>query len=839
MSRKSKIRNTNDINDIPFLEKAQDPNKRRNRTDYLNFNKNDAEHDELAEIYNKEKKKIKVRKFVVFTQIMLFLFIGFIVFSVIFVPSVSNKTNNEVEDFNDYWYEEGKDISFRQWGDVIEQEKVVLVKEINRDSIDFTAFAFSTYYSAVQVEINGETVYQYGSEDDIQKKHMLGNLYVIVNLPHLEDSVTQVNFRITFTSYKNIYIYGFTTGSETSLIKLELLEYVSVLITLFASIAGFVFLFLLKISKRTKKYFVPEYLLFNVFFFACALWELLDSQYLMMIGLPAGAVCYASFELYMLLPLLMIQFIYGISDNNKVGRVFDCIVAILAIANFITVNILHIFASFTFLELLFTSHIVVGLSLIVSLIQEFALWIASRNRKKKELYKDRIFHLGLTVGLFLFAALSALQFYFFTIDPTESNAQFLRIGILVLFFIAIISIVHRINVADEAEKRKTHDYLFDDRRRIENTKEVMGEAFKTIIPERYINDVMAVYKNRKDAIARGSQDEEDAIIKVGHGERHASILVSDIRGFSEISSKLNFNRLGEMLNYYLGTMTDIIEKYGGHVLEFMGDGILAGFGTVDNDDYHADNAIRAAIEMQKAMPDVNRWNERHGFPNHVEAGIGISTGDVFAGVIGSLGKFKYDVLGANVNLASRIESYTIGGQILISQETKNECHENLGILDNIKATPKGFDQEMTYYYVYGIGDFKLDIKPEERRKLNNPIKVTFTVYKDKANAAKTYNGTVVEVGNTSIVLNTSVKLELFEAVKVNHKEGVTCKVISINGDNLVLRFTSQAQRFNGGQLFEDVPVDDDYDGYDSETKKLLKEKKSSYSFYNDDRKKKY
>ncbi|MBQ7276591.1 MAG: hypothetical protein IJS58_05000 [Bacilli bacterium] len=841
-----KLRNQKDSNYVPnFLDMAQDTGKKKNKYYYLNFNEGSVdERDELADIYKREKNKTKINKFVLFATILLFVFIGFIVFNIVYYPSVQNKEYLDVKLYNDGWIENSIDstgtpytLSFHRFGDKIEKNELVLTKEVDRADIDFSAIALSTYYSAIKVEINDELIYQYGSQEDLDTGKKLGNYYAVISLPDFESDVTKVNFKITFLSYKDIYIYGFNVGSEKSLIVQCVFEYIFVLITLFASIAGFIFLIGLKLSKRTKNYFKPEYILFNVFFFACAIWELLDSQYLMLMGLSAGNVCFASFELYMLLPLFLLLFVYRTSEKNKIGKVFDIILLVIIVANFVAVNVLQFFGIFTFIELLITSHIVIGLTLLTSLIQIFAFWIYSRNRKRKELYRDRIYYLGFTIGLFLFTLFAALQLYFFNIDSTESNAHFLRIGILILFFIALLSIIHRINVADQTEKRKAHDFLFDDRRRIENTKEVMGEAFKTIIPERYIDDVMTVYKNRKDALARGSFEEEDVIIKVGHGERHASILVSDIRGFSEISSKLNYNRLGEMLNYYLGTMTDIIEKYGGHVLEFMGDGILAGFGTVEDDDYHADNAIRASIEMQKAMPSINSWNERHGFPNHVECGIGISTGDVFAGVIGSLGKFKYDVLGSNVNLASRIESYTTGGQILISQETKDECHENLGILDNIKATPKGFDQEMTYYYVYGIGDFKLDVKVEERRRLNNPIKVSFTVYKDKANAAKTYKGTVTEVGNTSIVLNTNVKLELFESIKVNHKEGVTCKVITINDEDYVLRFTSQATHFNGSQLFDDVPVDD-FEGYDSETRKLLKEKKSSYSFYNDDTNKK-
>ena len=704
---------------------------------------------------------------------------------------------------------------------------------MKQKDIDFEAIAFSTYYSSIYVELNDELIYKYGDKDEELSEERIGNLYAIVTLPEIDDGIDDVTFTIRFYGDKNVYPYGFEVGSVFNLTKYLVLEYISVLITLMCAVAGFLLLLFMRFSKRTRKYYRTEYVIFVFFFLFCGVWELLDSQYLMMLGLSAGAVCLASFELYILLSVPMILFVYLVSDCIKVGKIIDIVLVFLVFATFIALNIINFVFDYSFLDTLLFSHLAVFVPLVVMLIQIFVIWIKSLNRKNKKLYRERAFYAVVFLGLLVLAISAVIQVVLFNMNPTESNTKILRIGVLFIGVTVLFGIINRINVTDNAEKRILHDKLFDDRRKLEEFQAVMSDAFRTIVPDEYITEIIDVYRKKKEIIARGEEvDEDTMIIKVGHGRRHASILVSDIRGFSEISSKLNYNRLGEMLNYYLGSMTDIVERYNGHVLEFMGDGILAGFGITDEDSYHADNAIRAAIEMQKALPDINKWNERHGFPNHVEIGIGISTGDVFAGVIGSLDKFKYDVLGSNVNLASRIESYTIGGQILISQETKDECHENLGILANIKATPKGFDQEMTYYYISGIGDLKLDIKTDITHKLNHPIKVTFNVYQDKANNTKEYNGLVVEVGENSIVLSTKVNLSLFDIVKVNHKEGVTCKVISFKETGVTLRFTSMAQHFNGAQLFEDVASsDEDLDEFDNETRKLLKEKKNSYSFY--------
>jgi adenylate cyclase len=125
-------------------------------------------------------------------------------------------------------------------------------------------------------------------------------------------------------------------------------------------------------------------------------------------------------------------------------------------------------------------------------------------------------------------------------------------------------------------------------------------------------------------------------------------------------------------------MTEIIQKYQGTIDEFIGDGILVIFGAPILRPDDPQRAVACAVEMQLAMTSVNERNRQAGYPE-VALGIGINTGEVVMGNIGSQKRIKYAVVGRAVNLTARIESYTVGGQIFISESTLDECGDILWI----------------------------------------------------------------------------------------------------------------------------------------------------------------
>jgi adenylate cyclase len=142
-------------------------------------------------------------------------------------------------------------------------------------------------------------------------------------------------------------------------------------------------------------------------------------------------------------------------------------------------------------------------------------------------------------------------------------------------------------------------------------------------------------------------------LKLSVESKEVTVLFSDIRNFSTISEKMAPADLGNFLNKYMSLMTEIIISHHGMVDKFIGDGIMAVWGTPLDDPNHAENAVRAALAMVtliESQPEELKINGQ-GF----EIGIGLNSGKVSAGHFGSTSRFTYTVIGDNVNLASRLE----------------------------------------------------------------------------------------------------------------------------------------------------------------------------------------
>jgi adenylate cyclase len=186
-------------------------------------------------------------------------------------------------------------------------------------------------------------------------------------------------------------------------------------------------------------------------------------------------------------------------------------------------------------------------------------------------------------------------------------------------------------------------------------------------------------------------------LELGGQKRPVTILLSDLRGFTPFSEKFPPETVVEVLNRYLDVMVDIILKHGGIIDSFIGDGILVIFDSLRFPD-HATRAVECAIEMQRAMCNVNRFNLEHGV-GEIEMGIGINTGDAVVGNIGSQKRMKYSVIGQTVNLAARIESLTIGGQILISDSTRAQVCDRARIDGRLRVKVKGMAQPIEIFEI--------------------------------------------------------------------------------------------------------------------------------------------
>lgn len=204
-------------------------------------------------------------------------------------------------------------------------------------------------------------------------------------------------------------------------------------------------------------------------------------------------------------------------------------------------------------------------------------------------------------------------------------------------------------------------------------------------------------------------------LKLGGQRGFVTIMMTDLRGFTSMCGAMEPEDVVRLLNHYLETMTRIITRYGGTIDEFIGDAILVVFGAPLPLEHAEKRAVACAIEMLNAMPEVNRWNAAHRLPE-VEMGIGIHSGEVVLGNIGSELRAKYGIVGATINLTSRVESFTVGGQVLISETTRERCGDGLTLGVSQVVSPKGVKGTLTIHEALGVGapfDVKLEAANEE------------------------------------------------------------------------------------------------------------------------------
>jgi adenylate cyclase len=189
-------------------------------------------------------------------------------------------------------------------------------------------------------------------------------------------------------------------------------------------------------------------------------------------------------------------------------------------------------------------------------------------------------------------------------------------------------------------------------------RERVRDVFSRFVPEPVVDEVL---KNVDDDLRLGG---ELCVV---------TVLFSDVRGFTTFSESRPPEKVIEILNRYLTTMTDVILKHGGTLVTFMGDGIMAVFGAPIETDDHADRALSAAREMAgPALDEFNEWIRAEGEGEGFRIGIGLNSGAVMAGNVGSERRLEYTVIGDTTNTASRIEGMTKGTPhtIMLSDSTR-------------------------------------------------------------------------------------------------------------------------------------------------------------------------
>jgi adenylate cyclase len=215
-----------------------------------------------------------------------------------------------------------------------------------------------------------------------------------------------------------------------------------------------------------------------------------------------------------------------------------------------------------------------------------------------------------------------------------------------------------------------------------------------------------------------AEDVADSVLKspeslnLGGAKRRVTVMFSDLRGFTPLSESLPPEDVVSLLNRYFTAMVDIIIKYGGTIDSFIGDAILVVFGAPRDGSENAASALACAVEMQLGLDKLNDDFEDEGIPA-LAMGIGVNTGDVVVGNIGSPKRMTYSVIGEAVNLAARIESMTLGRQILASAETMAEVGTDARVDGQLRVKLKGVSTPTFIYDVTGIGG-NFDVYLEDR-----------------------------------------------------------------------------------------------------------------------------
>jgi len=292
-------------------------------------------------------------------------------------------------------------------------------------------------------------------------------------------------------------------------------------------------------------------------------------------------------------------------------------------------------------------------------------------------------------------------------------------------------------------------------------------------------------------------------LELGGEEREVTILMSDLRGFTALAARLPPHEVIEFLNVYLEAMVDVISRYEGTIDEIIGDAILVIFGAPLACDDHAAKAVACGLAMQLAMAEVNQRLTATGAAE-LQMGIGIHTGRVIVGNIGSLRRTKYAAVGSNVNLAGRIESFTTGGQLLISESTREKIKGPLRIEGQFQVEPKGATRSLQLYEVGGIGDpFNLSLpsRTEALCPLPQPLPICFTVLEEKFVGRTVHEGRLAALSQSeagieselSLVPLSNLKLELRPVAGTNPGGELYAKVIGVvagaSGQTRI-RFTS-------------------------------------------------
>jgi adenylate cyclase len=236
-------------------------------------------------------------------------------------------------------------------------------------------------------------------------------------------------------------------------------------------------------------------------------------------------------------------------------------------------------------------------------------------------------------------------------------------------------------------------------------RERVRDMFSRFVPAGVVDEVLA------------STDEN---LRLGGVERDCTVLFSDLRGFTTFSESQPAARVIEVVNVYLNEMTEAILAAGGTLISYMGDGIMAIFGAPLEQEDHADRALAAAREMiGPRLVRFNAWLQEHGFDHSFEMGVGLNSGLVMAGNVGSEQRVEYTAIGDTTNTASRLEGLTKESEamLFVSESTRDRLRTPIDELELVGEFPiRGRTGQLAVWTVWPRGPRREgeEQEPEQR-----------------------------------------------------------------------------------------------------------------------------
>ncbi len=361
------------------------------------------------------------------------------------------------------------------------------------------------------------------------------------------------------------------------------------------------------------------------------------------------------------------------------------------------------------------------------------------------------------------------------------------IAIIVLFMMVTLrrfldrKIITPLEAISEANRRVRYDHpeeneitLPDDTpeeiREIATTRSQMLSSIFLVSEERlrlvkFIKDTFGRYLSKKvvDEILESPEGR-----KIGGRRQTVTILMSDLRGFTGLSETRDPEEMVLLLNRYFDRMSRVIYEYDGMIDEFIGDAILVVFGAPEKKVDDPERAVACALAMQNALQELNDEIQREGYPP-LEMGIGINTGPVIVGNIGSELRLKYGIVGATVNLASRIESNSTGGQVLIGLSTHALVKDLVEVLPPMTVMMKGLKRPLVSYPVTAIGPpFDVKLVPSNGLEEEAEIRLPFLYWeiKDKKIGEQAFSGQSLRISTENITATMKSPLPEMSDIKL-------------------------------------------------------------------------